>query len=185
MRWIDASRLDAALSEMNRMSLPELGGWDLISLPPEADSYLGMTREALWRYLSGDGPAPQLEVTVERVDSSFRIFLKNTGPFTTSVSSYDNYVEVTVSNGYLMFEDSGSFDTVVRGNRVGDQWEITQFGNVSSLRFIEKYIGPYEILETNWMRAVSSRAEVTVQWHIVLSNGQELSSTETPYEELT
>jgi hypothetical protein len=186
MRWIDASRLDAGLSEMNRLSLPELGGWDLIPMPPETPSYLGMSREILWRYLSGDGPTPQLEATVERSGSSFRIFLKNLGPFTSSVSSFDNYLEVTVtSGGYLMADDPGSFDQLLRGNRSGDQWEITRFGNVSSLRYVEKYIGPYEVLETDWMRAVSARAEVMVRWHIVLTSGVEVTSPEVPYQELS
>jgi hypothetical protein len=186
MRWIDASRLDASLSEMNRLSLPELGGWDLIPMPPESPSYLGMSREILWRYLSGDGPAPQLEASVERVGASFRIFLKNPGPFASSVSSFENYLEVTVTGGgYLMSEDPGSFDQVLRGNRSGDQWEIARFGNVSSLRYVEKYIGPYEVLETDWMRAVSARAEVMVRWHIVLSSGDEVSSPEVSYEELS
>jgi hypothetical protein len=184
MRWIDAARLDAALNEVNRLSLPEPGGWDLISLPPETSSYPGMTRETLWRYLSGDGPEPQVKVSIERAGSSFRIHFVNTGPFCPTVSSFENWLEVTVTSGYLIAEEPGAFDLLQRGNRNGDHWQEAVMGNVGSARFVEKYLGPYERLQTEWMRAVSTQAEVLVRWQLVLSNGKKVLSGDIPYDQL-
>ncbi len=61
--WVDAARLGLFLTECHRTILPEVEGWDLVSLPP-VGSNLGLDREELIRYLGGEGPGPKIEVQI-------------------------------------------------------------------------------------------------------------------------
>jgi hypothetical protein len=174
VRWLDVSRLHGAFGEMNRLILPELGGWDLVPLPPEGRR-LGMGREALIRYLGGEGPHPEVALGAERNGSRITVSLANTSPFTSAVSAVGNWVEFTVDAGSLIAEGRGSFDRLVLGTKAGGQWRPRFFGAPTAVRFHELYLGPGEELQTGSIRLSPRNAEYRVSWHIVLSSGEEFT----------
>jgi hypothetical protein len=174
LQWMDTARLDASLREIGRLSLPELGGWDLVDLP-EAPRALGMGHEAMVRYLAGDGPEPEVTVEARRSLRNLSVRLTNSGPFVSTVSAYGNWVEVSVEAGNLVAEDRGSFDRVLLGTRQQGEWEQVPIGGADAARFLETYLAPDEVLETGTIRLPTSRSRARVRWRLVLSNGTELA----------
>jgi hypothetical protein len=179
VRWWDVSRLHASLAEIDRVALPEIIGWDLVSLPP-AGARLGINEEALFAYLAGEGPAPTLRVELERSGGSARVTMVNTGPFSSAVSGVSNWLEIAASQGSVLVSDRGSFDSIELGSRRGGEWRALVGEVADAVRFRETCLGPAEELTTGWVRLTASRAELRVRWHLVLSSGQELSGELTP-----
>jgi hypothetical protein len=170
VRWVDAARLNAALMEMHRLVLPEVAGWDLVAFPPE-DQSLGLGRETLLRYLEGEGPAPIVEVDVQRDGRSMRVTMTNTGPFVTAVSNHGNWVQVSVEEGWIQARDRGSFDGLRLGNARGPDWSEGDLDRFNGVRFSEIYLGPDEQVSSGGVRLPSSRSKVTVSWNLTLSDG--------------
>lgn len=173
VRWMDAARLNAALAEMDRLVLPEVAGWDLVSLP-SADGRLGMSREALVRYLEGAGPVPDLAVRVARSRDHLTVSLANPGPFSSAVSGVGNWVEVSVTEGSLMADAPGSFDRLVLGTVSDGAWTQRYQGVPGAVRFFESYVGPGEELESGPVRTSSRGAVCRVRWHLSLTSGEEV-----------
>lgn len=170
VRWVDAARLNAALTEMHRLVLPEVAGWDLVALPPE-DRALGLGRETLLRYLEGEGPAPDVEVDVERDGRSVRVSVTNPGLFVTAVSNHGNWIQVSVDEGWIQARDRGTFDGLRLGNVQGSNWSEGDLDRFNGVRFTEAYLGPNEQVSSGAVRLPSSRSKVTVRWNLTLSDG--------------
>jgi len=170
VRWVDAARLNAALTEMHRLVLPEVAGWDLVALPPE-DRALGLGRETLLRYLEGEGPAPDVEVDVERDGRSVRVSVTNPGLFVTAVSNHGNWIQVSVNEGWIQARDRGTFDGLRLGNVQGSNWSEGDLDRFNGVRFTEVYLGPDEQVSSGAVRLPSSRSKVTVSWNLTLSDG--------------
>ena len=171
VRWLDASRLHMSLAEASRLILPEVAGWDLVPLPPETGG-LGLSREALIRYLEGEGPNPDVSVTLESSGAQFSVSLDNPGPFGSAVSGVGNWLEVSVVSGSLVADSRGSFDRLVLGSVEGDQWSPRYLGTPSAARYSEIYLAPGEKLSTGLVRLSSRRAQVRVRWQLLLSSGE-------------
>jgi hypothetical protein len=174
--WFDAARLHAALAEIHRLVLPEVAGWDLVSLPPEGRT-LGLGREALLRYLGGEGPAPELEVGVDRQGRAVEVSVVNPGPFVTAVSNHGNWVQISVDDGWVQARDRGSFDRVSVGTVRGDEWRDGDVDRVNGVRFSEIYVGPGERITSGEVRLPSSGNPVTVRWHFTLSDGSAITGS--------
>jgi hypothetical protein len=174
IRWMDACRLHVALQEIQRLAVPEVAGWDYVSFPA-ADLTLGLTREALLRYLQGDGPGPDVQVRVERSGRSVRVRLSNPSPFATAVSNYGNWLQVAVGQGLIVSEGRGSFDGVTLGSLQSGQWQEGDRGPVDAARFGELYLAPGEELVTGAVRLPSRRSRVSVIWHLTLFDGSEIT----------
>jgi hypothetical protein len=170
VRWFDAARLNAAMTEIHRLVLPEVAGWDLVSFPNE-DQALGLGRETLLRYLEGEGPAPAVEVDVQRDGRSVRVSVTNTGPFVTAVSNHGNWVQVSVEEGWIQGRDKGSFDGLGLGNAKGEDWSQADTDRFNAARFTEVYLGPGESISSGSVRLPSSRSKVEVRWNLSLSDG--------------
>jgi hypothetical protein len=179
IRWWDVSRLHASLAEIDRVTLPEIVGWDLVPLPP-AGARLGISEEALVGYLAGDGPAPEVEVEPARSGGTVRVSLSNTGPFASAVSGVSNWLEIAASHGSVVVSDRGSFDSIELGTRRGGEWKALAGEVADAVRFRETHLGPGEQLTTGSVRLTASRAQVRVRWHVLLSSGQEVSGELTP-----
>ena len=174
VRWMDAVRLHAALGEIHRLALPDVAGWDLVPLPAE-DMRLGLSREALLRYLGGEGPGPDIQVEVDRNGRSLRVKLSNPSPFATAVSNHGNWVLVSVDEGWLVAEGRGSFDRSSLGTVRRGKWESGDHDRMNAVRFVEVYVAPGEEIVSGWVRVPSSRSRVTVRWRFSLSDGSELT----------
>jgi len=174
VRWMDAARLHAALGEIHRVAVPDIAGWDLVPLPAE-DTRLGLSREALLRYLGGEGPGPDIQVEVDRSGRSVRVKLSNPSPFATAVSNHGNWVQVSVDEGWLVADASGSFDRLVSGIVRGGHWETGELDRVNAVRFGEIYVAPGEEIVSGSVRIPSSRSRVTVRWRFSLSDGSEIT----------
>lgn len=170
VRWVDAARLNAALTEFHRLTLPEVAGWDLVSLPPEGRT-LGLGRQTLMRYLEGEGPEPDVEIEVERDGRNLRVSLVNSSPFVTAVTNYGNWVQVSVDEGLIRARDRGSFDSVRLGIARGDDWLDGDLDQFNGVRFSEVYLGPEERVSSGSVRLPSSRSPITVRWNLSLSDG--------------
>jgi hypothetical protein len=170
VRWFDAARLDAALSEIHRLLLPEVAGWDLVSLPPEGQA-LGLGRESLLRYLEGEGPGPDVEIEIERNGRNLQVSLVNAGPFATAVTNYGNWVQVSVEEGMLRARDRGSFDGLRLGLARGDDWQEGDLDQFNAVRFSEVFVGPEERVSSGSVRLPSTRSKATVKWNLSLSDG--------------
>jgi len=172
--WWDTAKLGAKLTEIDRLALPDVAGWDLVHLPPPGDR-LGMGQEVLLRYLGGEGPAPDIRLDTTRSGRTVKVSLTNTGPFVSSVSGVGNWLEVSVSQGSLVVNGLGTFDRLELGTRRGGSWQAKQNSVADAVRFGETYLAPYEQLETGTMRISVSRAQVRVRWHVLLSSGEEVT----------
>ena len=179
VRWWDASRLHASFAEIDRLVLPDVVGWDLAPLPPPGRK-LGMGEEVLIRYLAGEGPAPEIRVDARRTGRTVRVSLANAGPFVSAVSGAGNWLEVSVSQGSLVVNGRGSFDTIELGSRRGGGWKMRSGGVADAIRFGETYLAPFEELETGSIRLSVSRARVKVRWHFLLSSGEQVTGELAP-----
>jgi hypothetical protein len=175
-RWMDAARLSDAIQEIDRLSVPEVLGWDLIPFPLDDQAALGISSEAVFSYFEGYGPAPDLDVEVRRSGRTLRVTLTNRGPFVSAVSAFGNMVEVRIGSGQLVATDRGEFDRVALGTLKGGAWESAVGGDVNAVRFLEHYIGPGESIVSGAVRLPSWRTPYTVQWRVVLSTGEEIVS---------
>jgi hypothetical protein len=176
---MDASKLNAALREVHALALPEVGGWDLIPLPAEAED-LGLGREGLIRYLGGEGPEPRIEVGVERSGRALRISMVNSSSFSSALSSFGNWVEIAVDAGRLVADDPGTFDRVAVGSVRGGGWRQGGVDAVDAVRFTEVLLAGGERLTSGQVRLPTSRSKVSVRWQIVLSDGREITGTVSP-----
>lgn len=179
VRWIDASRLDAAIAESQALLLPELGGWDLMMLPPEGRE-LGLSRDTLIRYLGGEGPEPIINLDVRRSGRSLRVTLSNSGPFATAVSNHGNWIEVSVEEGWLTVDGRGSFERLTRGTVSDGRWDQGDFERVNAARFFEVYLAPGETLTSGTIQVPSSRSRVTVRSNLTLSDGTTVTGEVSP-----
>lgn len=173
VRWWDVSRLHANLAEIDRVVLPDIVGWDLVTLPPPGDR-LGIGEEALIGYLAGRGPAPAVRVEVTRRADTVRATLINDSPFATAVSGVGNWLELAASQGAVVVGDRGGFDAIELGSRRSGEWR-SQTGVADAVRFLENYLAPREELTTGTVRLAVARSEVRVRWHLLLSSGQQVS----------
>jgi len=179
VRWMDASKLSAALREIHGLALPEVGGWDLIPLPAEEED-LGLGREGLLRYLGGEGPEPKVEVGVERSGRTLRISMVNSSNFSSALSSFGNWVEIAVDAGRLVADNPGTFDHVAVGSVRGEGWRQGGVDAVDAVRFTEVLLAGGERLTSGQVRLPTSRSKVKVRWQIVLSDGREITGTVSP-----
>ena len=170
VRWIDASRLRAAIDESHHLILPELGGWDLMTLPPIGQE-LGLSRDTLIRYLGGEGPEPTIDLDVERNERTLRVKLSNMSPFATAVSNHGNWLEVSVEEGWMTVDGRGSFEHLTRGTVTAGNWEQGDFERVNAVRFFEAYLAPGESVTSGRVRVSSSRSRVKVRYHLTLFDG--------------
>lgn len=174
VRWTDAARLDAALREITTLTVPDVSGWDLISLPPPGNR-LGMGREALLAYLSGEGPAFRPEVRLERSGQSVRVVLANPSRFSSAVSTYATWVELAVQEGALVVDSKGEFDRIVLGSRRRGGWHPLAGGAVDAVRLFETYLAPGEEVISGPVRLPSSRSRLLVHWSVTLSTGEAMT----------
>ncbi len=177
VRWMDIARLNQALRTISRLALPEVGGWDLVSLPPEGRG-LGIGRDALIAYLGGEGPEPEIKVTADRRGGSVRATLSNPGPFASAVAAYGNWVDVTADGGGLAADERGDFERISLGSRGSDgEWRRIDARGVTTVRFATTFIGPGAKLTTGMVRLPRSRSTATIRWQIVLSTGETITGS--------
>jgi hypothetical protein len=174
IQWIDAARLHFYLTEMSRLKVPDLAGWDLVPLPPLTGS-LGLDRSGLVEYLGGRGPAPDIDVSLRRRGRDLWITVSNRSPFGSAISKYGNYVEVAVEPGVIVAEDRGDFDRVVLGSRRTGQWETTTMTAADAVRLIETYVAPRERITTGRIRLPSTRSRAVLRWSISTTVGTEVT----------
>jgi hypothetical protein len=170
VRWVDAAKLNAALKEIHRLLLPEVAGWDLVTLPPEGRT-LGLGRETLLRYLEGEGPGPDVDVEIERNGRNLQVSMTNSSPFVSAVTNYGNWVQVSIEEGLIRARDPGSFDGLRLGIVRGEDWREGDLDQFNGVRFTEVYLGPEERVSSGSVRLPSSRSKATVKWHLSLSDG--------------
>ncbi len=170
IRWMDPSRLRAAMQESHRLVMPELGGWDLVSLPG-VDQQLGLSRESLLRFLGGEGPGPLVQVGVSRQGRRLRVTLDNPSVFATAVSNHGNWIEVSFEEGWVKAEDVGNFDRLERGTSRGGRWQRDSYESVNAVRFLEVYVAPGERLVSGRVELPSSRSTARVRWNLTLFDG--------------
>jgi len=177
VQWMDVARLNQALRAIGRLVLPEVGGWDLVSLPPEGRG-LGIGRDALIAYLGGEGPAPDLRVTAERSGGTVTATLANPGPFASAVASYGNWVEISADGGGLVADQRGDFDRLSLGSR-GPDGELRQIGSngVTAVRFSTTFVAPGASLTSGPVRLPREGSPATVRWRVVLSTGEAVTGS--------
>lgn len=168
--WVDTARLGSFLLDSHRLILPEVVGWDLVTLPP-VGSNLGLGREELIRFLAGEGPGPVIEVKARRNGRSVTVEMTNSSVFRSAITTFGNWVQVELESGSLVVSSRGTFDRVVLGNIVDGEWRPNPTGRPDAVRFVETHIAPGEALSTEAIRLPSSRSRFVVRWHVQLSDG--------------
>ncbi len=172
--WMDAARLGFDLTECHRTILPELEGWDLVSLPPVGPN-LGLDREELIRYLGGEGPAPKIEIQLDRSGRELTVRFANASVFRSAITGFGNWVQVEVASGALVATSRGGFDRVILGSMGQGEWSPSPSGGPDAVRFVETYLAPGEDLRTGSIRLPSTRSKVTVRWQVQLSDGSAIT----------
>ena len=172
--WVDVARLGLFLTECHRTILPEIEGWDLISLPP-AGPNLGLDRVELIRYLGGGGPAPTIDVEVQRRGRDLTVRLANTSVFRSAITSYGNFVQIELGAGALVASSRGGFDRVILGSMERGEWRPNPTGGPNAVRFVETYVAPGEELKTGAVRLPRTSSKVLVKWQIQLSDGSSVT----------
>jgi hypothetical protein len=170
VRWIDFSKIRSFLSEVHRLSLPEISGWDFVELPP-AGPQLGSTRDELVEFLKGNGPEPDVEVRLRRNGRNLRVETVNRSVFRSAVTTVGNWVQVELASGTMVASSRGTFDRIVLGTVAQGEWQANPVGRADALRFHEIYVAPGEALETGSIRLPSSRSRIVVRWNVQLSDG--------------
>ncbi|HSL17223.1 MAG TPA: hypothetical protein VLB51_04890 [Methylomirabilota bacterium] len=168
--WVDTAKLRAFLAESHRMVLPELVGWDLVSLPPPGPN-LGLDRDELIRFLGGEGPEPAVAVRLERNGRTVVVELVNDSVFRSAVTGFGNWVQVELDGGALVASSRGGFDRIILGTVAGGQWQPSPAGGPDAVRFAETYLAPGESLRSGTIRLPSNRSRVVVRWQVQLSDG--------------
>lgn len=177
LAWTDAAELNAAIAEASRLTLPVSVGWDLLWLPPERDSTLGLGQSTLLAYLDGNGPEPRVSIKTQRSGSILRVTAENTSAFGSAVSRFGNWIEVDGGDRALVAEDRGDFDGIVVGTTTGGGFQRTSGGSITAVHLLENFIAPGESLRSGRIRLAARNAEVTIRWHIQLSDGREITGT--------
>ncbi len=172
--WVDAARLGLFLTECHRTILPEIEGWDLVSLPPVGPN-LGLDRNELIRYLSGEGPAPIIGVDIQRSGRNLTVRITNPSVFRSAITAFGNWVQIELESGALVATSRGSFDRVILGIMERGEWNPHPPGGPNAVRFVENYIAPGEELETGSIRLPSSRSKVRVRWQVQVSDGSSVT----------
>ena len=172
--WVDTPKLNSFFVESQRLLLPDIVGWDLVSLPP-AGPNLGVDRDELIRYLSGEGPEPTIEVRPHRRGRDLSVELTNTSVFRSTLTGVGNWLQIELGSGALVAESRGGFDRVILGRIVDGRWQPNPAGGPGAVRFVENYVAPGEVITTGTIRLPSSRSEVTVRWQVQLSDGSTVS----------
>jgi hypothetical protein len=174
IRWHDAARLDAALTEIHRLQVPEAAGWDLVPLPSQ-DLGLGLPRDTLLRYLEGDGPRPELDVTIDRNGRWVRVQLANRSPFPSAVSRFGNWIQVVAAEGWVSARDSGGFERMALGTQRGGRWKEGDLERFDAVRFYEVYVASGEEVLSGRIQLPSSRSRIEVSWSVTLSDGSKVA----------
>ncbi|MCD4749551.1 MAG: hypothetical protein K8R59_09260 [Thermoanaerobaculales bacterium] len=174
VRWMDGSQLHSAFQEIGRLMLPEIDGWDLVSLPPSGDA-LGMGREGLIAYLDGRGPGPEIRIERSRTGRSLRVSLSNPSPFSSAVSNSGHWLEISIPKGALVVRERGDFDRMVLGSLRSGEWKQGIQGGVDAVRFGATFIGAFSRMSTGSIRLPSSGTSYEIRWRVVLSNGEVVS----------
>lgn len=168
--WVDTARLGFYLSESQRTILPELDGWDLVSLPPVGPN-LGLDREELIRYLGGEGPAPRIDVRLARSGRNLTVHLTNTSVFRSAITGFGNWVRVELEAGALVATSRGDFDRITLGTMDRGEWRPNPSGGPDAVRYSETYLAPGEELTSGSIRLPSTGSKVIVRWQVQLSDG--------------
>ncbi|MCU0304332.1 MAG: hypothetical protein MUC56_09785 [Thermoanaerobaculales bacterium] len=168
--WVDVARLGLFFAESHRTVLPEIAGWDLVTLPP-AGANLGLDREELLSYLLGDGPGPEVAVSLVRDGRLLTVRMTNPGIFRSAVTSIGNWLQVELDDGSLVPTSAGDFDGVSLGTVRGGEWRPNPPGAPDAARWVETYIAPGESLATGSIRLPSNRSRVRVRYQVQLSDG--------------
>ncbi len=171
--WLDAAMLNADLHELTNMSLPAIGGWDLIGIPSKKTA-MGIGLDTLKAYLKGEGPEPRIDVTVERSGRRIRVTLINKSPFHSTPSSFGNWVEMSTADGLLAASRKGSFDRMMLGRIQKGAWEPVS-GGADAVRFFDTYVAPGETARSGWVTLASRRSPVRISWQVLLSTGELVS----------
>jgi hypothetical protein len=172
--WVDAAKLRAFLTESHRTILPDVGGWDLITMPP-VGSNLGLDREELVRFLGGEGPEPKIDVKLRRNGQTLTVEMSNPSIFRSAVTGVGTWVQVEISSGSLTVRSRGSFNRVILGTVAGGEWQPNPPAGPDAVRFLETYLAPGEELKSGAIRLPSSRSRVTARWQVQLSDGSAIS----------
>ena len=172
--WVDASRLGLFLRESQRVVLPEVEGWDLVSLPPVGPN-LGLDRDELIRYLAGEGPDPAVDLRVNRNGRLMTVEMTNASVFRSAITGFGNWVQIELASGSLVASSRGGFDRVILGSIKTGEWRSNPTGGPDAVRFVETYLAPGESLTTGNIRLPSNRSDVVVRWQIQLSDGETLA----------
>jgi len=172
--WVDASRLGFFFRESQRVVLPEVEGWDLVSLPP-AGSNLGLDRDELIGYLGGEGPDPAVDLRVNRDGRLLTVEMTNASIFRSAITGFGNWVQVELESGSLVASSRGSFDRVILGSLKSGEWRSNPTGGPDAVRFVETYLAPGESVKTGSIRLPSGRSRVVVRWQVQLSDGATLT----------
>ena len=170
--WTDAARLDAAIAESSRTTVPPCGGWDIVWLPPPTGESLGIGVDGLVAYFGGRGPEPAPVVRAERRGGSVRIVVENASIFPSAVSRFGNWFELDGGGTALVAEDRGGFDGVSTGTRRGGRFRRTSGGVADAVRFIENELSPGETIRSGRIRVTRRRAPLTLRWQVQLSDGR-------------
>jgi len=168
--WVDTAKLRSFLAESQRMVLPELAGWDLVTLPPPG-SNLGLDRDELISFFEGAGPEPVVDVDLERTGHTVTVTLTNTDGFRSAITGFGNWVQVELESGSLVATSRGDFDRIILGALTNGQFQPNPAGGPNAVRFVETYLAPGETLEAGSIRLPSNRSRVVVRWQIQLSDG--------------
>jgi hypothetical protein len=172
--WMDTARLDSFLAESHRTILPEIGGWDLVTLPPVGPN-LGLDRDELIRYLAGEGPQPVIDVRVNRSGRTMSVEIVNTSVFRSAITAFGNYIQIELASGALVASSRGEFDRVILGSVAGGEWRPNPEGGPDAVRFVETYLAPGETVKTGSIRLPSSRSRVVVRWQVQISDGSSVT----------
>ncbi len=178
INWVDAARLNLFMSEIANLLTPDLAGWDFVSIPVPSQE-LGIGRDAIIEYLGGRGPAPELELDVRRSGQQVEAFLINRSPFTSGVSAFGNWLEISAESGTIVVADRGSFDRVILGTKRNGEWKPLNASSVDAVRFEETYIDSGEKLRAGRIRLSKRRTKVLIEWHAILTTGEEIHGKKT------
>ena len=178
--FVDTARYDRDLGMLMRPVRNGLTGWDTAGLPPSGTA-IGMNREALLDYMTGNPPRPVPEIVVEWTGATrMRVAVGNASPHGSAAATTGNWIEIAFPGGIIGDLDLGDFRGVEYGVLNGSRFRKAGSGEASALRLYVTLLPPGSQIGAAEVRFVQRPRELTGRWGLRLSDGRDVTGTPQP-----
>ncbi len=166
------------LTDASRWSGTKLAGRVFVVDAVPRDGHL-VGFEALQAFLTGKPWDPNLNVEVESPKAgSFTLRITNTGPTSSELSRFGNWIQVRVEGGAFANVAAGDFDRYELYLSASDMTQLAPFGRATVCRLFENFFAPGESNEAGPLRVSGAHPRAFLSYELALPDGRVLKVPE-------